>query len=300
MATYFESKTLNVTRRRPKIHLIPDVVYAQVSTHDFLNRALKMDLLIPATGKPLPAVIFVTGGGFISANRARCPRLRMHLADNNFVVASIEYRTAPLSKFPAPVEDVKSAIRFLKANAQKFSVDAAQIFVMGDSAGGYLTAFAALTNGDKIFNVGENLDQSSEIIAAVDLYGVSDPSRVSENLAEETRILNEMPGAVEAMFINGVPNFTGTGGGILDHPETARAANPINYITKNSAPMLLMHGTADSIVSPAQSDLLFQALKNAGLDAERYIIPGADHSDEYWQQAEVFDLITEYFNRYRK
>ena len=296
---YYESKTLNVALRRAKIHLIPDVVYAQVSTHDFLNVALKMDLLIPSTGAAKAAVIFVTGGGFISANKARLPQLRMHLAENNFVVASIEYRTAPLSKFPAPVEDVKSAIRFLKANAAKFSVDAGKIFVIGDSAGGYLTAFAAVTNGDKIFNVGANLEQSSEIVAAVDLYGVSDPARISEDLPAEKRALNEMPGAVEAMFINGVPNFTGVGGGISEHPENVRAANPLNYITKNSAPMLLMHGTADSIVSPAQSDLLYQALKNAGVEAERWIIPGAEHSDDHWMQPEVLNFITEYFNRYR-
>ena len=296
---YYESKILNVQLRRAKIHYITNVVYSQVSTQDFLNRTLKMDLLIPATGKKMAAVIFITGGGFISANRARCPQLRMHLAENNFVVASIDYRIAPLSKFPAPIEDVKAAIRFLKANAQKFSVDAEQIFLIGDSAGGYLTAFAAATNGDKIFNVGENLDQSSKIVAAVDLYGVSDPARIADDFSEEVKAGYDMPGAVEAMFINGVPNFTGIGGSISDHPENVSRANPINYITKNSAPMLLMHGTADSIVSPSQSDILFQALKNAGVESERWIIPSAAHSDNYWQQEEVFNLITEYFNRYR-
>ncbi len=298
MATYFESKTLNVQIRRPKIHLIPDVVYAQVSTQDFLNRALKMDLLIPATGKKMAAVIFVTGGGFISAKKARCPQLRLHLAENNFVVASIEYRTAPLSKFPAPIEDVKSAIRFLKANAKKFSVDAEKVFVIGDSAGGYLAAFAAITNGDKIFNAGDNLEQSSEILAAVDLYGVSDPARIADDFPDDIKKIYEMPGAVEAMFINGVPNFTGAGGGIHEHPENIRAANPINYINKNSAPMLLMHGDADSIVSPSQSDILFQALKNAGVEAERWIIPGAGHSDNFWQQDEVFNLITGFLKRW--
>ena len=296
---HYESKILNVQLRKAKIHYIPNVVYSQVSTHDFLNRTLKMDLLIPSTGKKMAAVIFITGGGFISANRARCPQLRMHLAENNFVVASIDYRIAPLSKFPAPIEDVKAAIRFLKANAQKFSVDAEQIFLIGDSAGGYLTAFAAATNGDKIFNVGENLDQSSKIVAAVDLYGVSDPARIADDFSDEVKAGYDMPGAVEAMFINGVPNFTGTGGSISAYPENVAKANPLNYITKNSAPMLLMHGTADSIVSPSQSDILFQALKNAGVEAERWLIPNAKHSDDYWLQDEVLNLITEYFNRYR-
>ncbi len=297
---HYESKILNVKLRRAKIHYVPDVVYKQAPTFEKPNQLLQMDLLIPETGKKMAAVIFITGGGFICSNRARCPQLRLHLAENNFVVASINYRTTPNNIFPAPIEDVKSAIRFLKANAQKFSVDAEQIFLIGDSAGGYLTAFAAVTNGDEIFNVGENLDRSSKIVAAVDLYGVSDPARISDDLSEEAKALNNMPGAVEAMFINGVPNFTGTGGGISAYPEKVAKANPLNYITKNSAPMLLMHGTADSIVSPSQSDILFQALKNAGVEAERWLIPNAEHSDDYWVQDEVLNLITEYFNRYRK
>ena len=295
---YFESKVLNVELKRAKIHYIPDVVYAQVETFEKPVQLLQMDLLVPSINKKMPAVIFVTGGGFISANRARMPQLRMFLAENNFVVGSINYRTAPNSKFPAPVEDVKSAIRFIKANAARFNVDAEKVFVIGDSAGGYLTAFAAVTNGDKIFNVGANLNQSSKILAAVDLYGISDPARIAENFPAEVQAAYNLPGAIASMFVNGVPYFTGTGGGILENLDAAAKANPINYITKNSAPMLLMHGTADNIVSPVQTDLLFQALKNAGVEAERYIVPNANHSDDYWSQEEVFKLILDFLKRY--
>lgn len=265
----YESKILNVTLRRPKIHFVPDVVYSQVPTFEKPNQALQMDLLIPQVANPLPAVIFITGGGFISANKARMPQLRMHLAEKNFVVASINYRTVPNSCFPQPIEDVKSAVRFLKASAQKFNVDADKIFLIGDSAGGYLTSFAAVTNGDKLFNVGDNLNYSSEIVAAVDLYGISDVQNFDSPFA--------------ALFLNG---------------NSSEKANPINYITKNSAPMLLMHGSADNIVSPAHTDLLFQALKAKGVEAERYIVPNANHSDDFWQQETVFDLITAFLTRY--
>lgn len=293
---YFESKILNVELKRAKIHYVPDVVYAQVETYERPLQPLQMDLLIPAVNKKLPAVIFVTGGAFIAANRSRKPRLRMFLAENNFVAASIDYRTAPNSKFPAPIEDVKSAIRFLKANAAGFNVDAEKIFVMGDSAGGYLTAFAAVTNGDKIFNVGENLNFSSKIAGAVDLYGVSDLTKIAENFPENVQAAYNSPGNIGSIFVNGIPGITGEGG-VLKNPE-AEKANPINYITKDSAPMLLMHGTADNIVSPAQTDLLFQALKNAGVDAERYVIPNANHSDDYWAQEEVFAVILDFLKKY--
>ena len=261
----YESKILNVTLKRAKIHFVPDVVYAQVPTFEKPVQLLQMDLLIPQVAQKLPAVIFITGGAFISANRARMPQLRMHLAENGFVVASINYRTVPNSAFPAPIEDVKSAIRFLKANSNRFNVDAQKIFLIGDSAGGYLTTFAAVTNGDKIFNVGENLNVSSAILAAVDLYGIAD--------------VNQFDSPFAKLFLNGIS------------PEKA---NPVNYINEKSAPMLLMHGSADNIVSPAHTELLFHALKAHGVDSARYIVPNANHADDYWLQDEIFDLIIDF------
>lgn len=264
----YESKILNVTLRRAKIHFVPDVVYAQVPTFEKPNQLLQMDLFIPQLAKPMPAVIFVTGGGFISANKARMPQLRMHLAEKNFVVASINYRTVPNSTFPAPIEDVKAAIRFLKANAQKFNVDAQRVFLIGDSAGGYLVTFSAVTNDSTLFNVGENLNHSTKIAAAVSLFGFVD-----------VKSLTAFPQMLESLNV------------------PVEETNPLNYISKNSAPMLLMHGTADNIVSPAQTDLLFQALKAHGVDSERYIVPNANHADDYWQQEEVFDVITDFLIR---
>lgn len=294
----FESKILYVPLTRAKIHFVPDVVYAQVPTLENPHQLLQMDLLIPQVKRKLPAVIFVTGGGFISANKARMPQLRMYLAERNFVVASINYRTVPNARFPQPVEDVKSAIRFLKKNAQKFSVDAEKICVVGDSVGGYLAAFAAVTNNAEMFNVGENLDVSSEIVAAVDLYGPSDLQQIASTFPVELQNLYNSSGSVTSLFVNGVPAFGGTDGGILAHPVSAERANPINYITKNSAPMLLMHGTNDSVVSPAQTELLFKALLSQDIEAERYLVPNAGHADEHWQQENVLGVITEFLVRH--
>ena len=294
----FESKILYVPLTRAKIHFVPDVVYAQVPTLENPHQLLQMDLLIPQVKRKLPAVIFVPGGGFISANKARMPQLRMFLAERNFVVASINYRTVPNARFPQPVEDLKSAIRFLKAHAQEFSVDAEKICVVGDSVGGYLSAFAAVTNNAEMFNVGENLDMSSEIVAAVDLYGPSDLRQIAETFPVELQNLYNSAGSVTSLFVNGVPAFGGTDGGISAHPVSAERANPINYITKNSAPMLLMHGTNDSVVSPAQTDLLFKALLSQDVEAERYLIPNAGHADEHWQQEIILGVITEFLIRH--
>ena len=293
----YESKILNVELRRKKIHFVPDVVYSQPSTEHSENFPLFADVLIPQTRKKLPCVIFVTGGGFVSANRARMPQLRMHLAEKNFVVASINYRTAPNSTFPAPIEDVKSAIRFFKANSQKFSIDADKICLIGDSAGGYLVTFAAVTCKEEIFNVGDNLECSSEVFAAVNLYGISDLRQIASNFPAEVQNNYYSAGGVVSLFVNGLPDFGGVDGGILAHPIAAERANPINYITKNSAPMLLMHGTADNVVSPAQTDILFQVLKARGVESERYLVKNANHADDYWFQDEILDVITDFLVR---
>lgn len=299
-AAKVESKVLNVKPIRAEIDFIPNVVYAQVPTFDSPNTLLQMDILQPQVKRPMPAVVFVTGGGFIAANRARLPQLRMKLAESGYVVASITYRVAPNGRFPQPLEDVKSAIRFVKANAQKFNIDASRIVVVGDSAGGYLSAFAAATNGSKQFNVGDNLNQSSEILAAVDLYGLSDLSQVGADYSKENQKMHHSAGASEALWINGATTFGGVDGGVLAHPEATAAANPINYISKDSAPLLLMHGTADRLVSPSQTDLMFQAYRAAGVESDRYVIPGADHADEYWVQDNVLDLIVDWLDRHAK
>lgn len=294
----YESKVLNVQLKRAKIHYIPDVIYAQVATFEKPIQPLQMDILLPQSNKPLPAVKFITGGGFISSNRARCPQLRMHLAESGYFVASINYRTVPNSKFPQPLEDVKSAIRFVKAHAAGFNVNPEKVSLIGDSAGGYLAAFAAVTNDAKIFNTGENLHVSSKILAAVDLYGISDLTKIAADFNDAVKAQHKSAASIEELLVNGIPLFTGRGNSIFSDEKLAATVNPINYINKNSAPMLLMHGTADNIVSPSQTDLLFQALQNNGVKAERYILPGAGHSDDFWVQDEVLKIITDFLSRY--
>lgn len=92
----------------------------------------------------------------------------------------------------------------------------------------------------------------------------------------------------------------GADGGIPAHPEAAAAANPINYIWRKSAPILLMHGTADTVVSPSETDLLYQALQNARIPSERYLVENAQHGGVYWVQDKVLDIITNFFDRYLK
>ena len=265
-----ESKFLNVEIIKSKIHFIPNIVYSRVQS----KNKLCMDLFQPQMNRRMPCVIFIAGGGFESSDRSRMPQLRFRLAESGFVVASINYRVLPEGNFPKPIEDVKSAIRFVKAHARELKVDPKQIFLIGDSAGGYLTAFAAVTHDTNLFNVGDHLNQSSKIVAAVDLYGISDLSKYDFTQFQNTNLMK---------FIE------------LDKIDST---NPLNYITENSAPMLLMHGTIDNIVPPIHTEILFDALKSHGIEVERYLIPNANHSDEYWVQDSVIDLIVDFLKKF--
>lgn len=274
-----ESHLLKVNVVTPEIKQISGVVYEQVPSRGYENVAMKMDILKPQSKTPLPAIVYVTGGGFINANKDNGIQLRMHLAEAGYVVASI---------------------RYLRANAKKFNIDPDRIGIVGGSAGGYLTAMAGVTSGTTTFDKGENLDQSSSVKAAVDLYGLSGLTRIGDDYSDAVKEAHKSAGATEALWVNGSPVFGGRDGGILADPAAAKAADPMTYVGKNSAPMLLMHGTKDFVVSPSQTDLLFQALRKEGIPSDRYLVEGAAHGGVYWDQAEALSIITDFFNKYLK
>ena len=295
-----ESTVLSVPVKTPMINQISDVVYEQVPMRGYPNVAMKMDILQPKSDEKLPAIVYVTGGGFINANKDNGIQLRMHLAEAGYVVASIQYRVAPTARFPEPLEDVKASIRYLKAHADQFGIDPERIGIIGGSAGGYLTAMAATTSGTTTFDKGDNLQVGSDVKAAVDLYGLSDLTRIGDDYSDAVKKAHQSAGATEALWVNGSSVFGGQDGGILANPESTKQANPITYISKNSAPMLLMHGTKDTVVSPSQTDLLFQALQKNHIPSQRYLVEGAAHGGVYWNQKEVLDIITAFFDSYLK
>lgn len=294
------SKILDVTLTRNKITSIPDVVYEQVPQRGYPSRAMKMDLFIPETKDKKPLILYIPGGGFISANKNNMPQLVNHLAEKGYVVAAVEYRVAPTVKFPAPLEDIKAALRFLRAHQDQYGIDPQRVGVVGGSAGGYLTALMATTSGSREFDKGDYLHEKSDITCAVDLYGLSDLTRIGADYSKQVQALHASSGATEALWVNGSGVFGGKDGGISADQKAAQQANPITYISSTSAPLMLMHGTADTVVSPSQTDILFQALQKKKIPSERYLVPHAPHGGVYWIQPKVLETITAYFDRYLK
>ena len=291
-----KSETLDIEITQPYVEMKSDIVYSQ--TFGMNDTALKMDVIKPNSEEKLPAVVFVTGGGFLGSPKSNYIQQRVKIAEAGYVVASVEYRALPFASMPEPVEDVKSAIRFLRAKSDILGIDKDNIAVMGESAGGYLSAFAGITNDDDEFNKGDNLEESSKVKAVIDLYGLSDLTKIGDDFSDEVKKTHKSEASTEAMIVNGLPMF-GRGGTITSNPEAAEKANPITYIKKDKdiPPFLIMHGDADNQVSPSQTDILHKALVENGVDSTRYVVKKAQHGGEYWTQPEVLKIIIEFLDK---
>lgn len=173
---------IQVNTHQTQIDSISDVVYGQViSTRSV--RQLHMSLLVPRNSDLKPAIIYFPGGGFTSAERDKFIEMRMALAKSGYVIAAAEYRIIP-DTFPAPVVDAKAAVRYLRQHAADYGIDPDRIGVLGDSAGGWLVQMLGTTNGDKSFDKGDFLNQSSDVQAVATLYGISDLRNIGEGFPE--------------------------------------------------------------------------------------------------------------------
>lgn len=177
------AEVIHVEGNAPRIDMISGVIYSQIKSTRAV-RQLRMTLEIPRTKVKKPAVIYFPGGGFTSADHEKFSEMRRALANAGFVVAAAEYRVVP-DKFPAILEDAKSAVRYLRAHAEEYGIDPDRIGVLGDSAGGYLSQMTGVTNGEKQFDKGDWLNVSSEVQAAVTIYGLSDLTTIGEGFGPE-------------------------------------------------------------------------------------------------------------------
>ncbi len=251
--------------QQPPTPTLPDTV-----THDRdieysnVGQRVAMDIVRPKGLGPndrLPAVLFVHGGGFRAGNRQSYLVQAARLAQRGYVTATASYRLAPRHQYPAAVEDVKAAVRFLRANAAKYNIDPDHIGAMGGSAGGHLVLMLGLTAGvAALEGTGPNRDQSSAVQAVVNNYGPTDFTQSYQKSVDA--------GLVLPLFL----------GGDLNHNRRIhQAASPINWVTPRAAPTLSVHGTEDTYLAYEHSLWITERLVNAGVPAEIETIPGAGH-----------------------
>ncbi len=220
---------------------------------------LKMDVYYPASlAAPVPAVVYIHGGGWSSGDKRQGAELFGSLVAADFVVVSLNYRLAPEFPYPAQIQDVKCAVRSLRANAAAHGVDPARIGAAGTSAGAHLAALLGVTDVMEGWDTGEYLEQSSKVAAVVDFFGPMDLTQPFPGIA--SAIGEQVFGAVSA------------------DDNVLVEASPVTYVTPDDAPVLIIHGAADEFVPASQSQRMYDALTAAGVPAELVLVENGRHA----------------------
>lgn len=262
---------------------ISDAMLATLEAHTDLTfarygeRELQLDLYRPkGAAQPLRAIVCIHGGGWFQGDRTSMRPLAQALAARGFVTATISYRLSGEKRFPAQIEDCKAAVRWLRANAAKFGIDAKFIGVTGLSAGGHLAALLATSGGVKeLEGAGGNAEQSSAVQACVAMGAQSDLE------TDRIRSLSKAPEN---------PHYRPFLGGTLDEiPETYALASPRHHLDRNDPPLLFVTGELDD--PSTHADDMRRDMEKSGIPTGLTIIPNGPHA--FLGQQQSFDLAVE-------
>ncbi len=239
-----------------EVEIKTDIVYGTGGEED-----LKLDLATPqGLDHPVPAIVAIHGGGWMQGNRTDMNEVMKRAAKHGFVAATVSYRLAPKHRFPAQIEDVKCAVRYLRAHADELHIDPDHIGAIGISAGAHLAMMlGTLDSGDGMEGEGGNPDESSKVQAVVSFVGPVNLVRTSYSETQEQ--------ILEAFF----------GGKPLNKIADCRRASPIVYVNEGDAPMLLFFGTKDPLIDADQAYQIAEALTEAKVPGRVEMLLGAGH-----------------------
>lgn len=231
------------------------------------DEVLKLNLAMPKdAAAELPAVILIHGGAWRQGDRTDLDGLAWRLAQAGYVAATVGYRFCPAHAFPAQIQDVKCAVRFLRANRARYHIDADRIGAMGFSAGAHLALLLGTMDRADGFDDSGSLDQfSSKVAAVVSLAG---PTDLELPATDATRPL--------------LVDFLG--GTLEERRDAYRRASPVTYLNAGDAPMLLFQGTNDPLVPPVHATRMAEAMQRVGVEGRVELLVGAGHGD--WTDAE--------------
>ena len=236
-------------------------------------RQLSLSLLKPRNYfdydpvKTYPLIVFICGGGFEKEdNTVWVPELA-YFAKHGYVVACVDYSVLPYTQWPEQIQEIKEAIRFLRANAEQFGIIPDRVAVMGESAGGYLSSLAGVSGETREYDTGSNLDQSSAVQAAVPWYPVV--NMLAHDFSKLHLDLHEFVDCTE-------------------------------LITPDTPPFFIVHGTGDEQVPHTESEYLYQKLQEAGVESELVLVEGAGHADAAIIQDEIKEMMLEFLDEHLK
>lgn len=213
-----------------------------------------------AQGERLPLVVWVHTGNWKQGDKANCPAAPW--AARGFVVASVNYRLSPGATLVDMVHDLKSAVRFLKSDAAKYSIDPDRIGIWGVSAGAHLAALAATTSDVPVFDAPEHATSPLHVQACCAWFGPMDLSAFK-------------PGEKLTADIDAA--LAGPAGSIPEREPVAKKYSPLTYVSKDDPAFLFLHGDKNDTVPKQQTEAMAISLKSAGVDVTAHLIPDQGH-----------------------
>ena len=258
--------------------------------------AHKLDIYLPEDNKSsYPGIIAIYGSAFMANNLKNHTYqvLGKPLLESGFAVITINHRSTQEDIYPAQINDIKAAIRFIRANGNQYRIDTSFIGITGISSGGHLAALAGTSGGIKEYTIdsmtldiegkiGDHTEYSSSVDAVVDWFGPTD-FLIMDSCGSE--LVHDVPDSPESLLV---------GGSIQEKHEMCGLANPITYIDNNDPPFLIFHGDNDLLVPYCQSKMLFEALQKCEVPSEFILVPGAGHGSGLFEE-KYFNMMTDFF-----
>ncbi len=255
----------------------------------------RMDIHLPDNDDSLfPVVVIIYGCGWMCNNMKQDAFniIGYPLLASGFAVVSVNHRSCTDTVFPAQIHDIKAAVRFLHANAEKYKIDTSFVGITGFSSGGHLAALAGtsgnierFTVGSTTYNlegcVGEFLSFSSSVDAVVDWFG---PSDLTGDDTCDSKFINTLESLVSCLI----------GGSVTANQDKCALASPLTYVDPHDPPFLIFHGTVDEIVPYCQSEVLYNALRGNNIPVEYVLVQGAKHGQGLIEE-KYLQMMTDFF-----
>lgn len=265
-----------------------DVQYSPIS------ETCKLDIYLPEGEGPFPVIVSIHGGAFKKCDKRDEEMIldMLHGLDKGYAVIGVNYRLSGEAQFPEPVKDIKQAIRFIKDNAESYSLDKDKIIVWGGSAGGYFTLMAGLIHKEEEFDDYYSSKTDSKVQGCVAWFPPVNFKNMDSQL-RELGLLKSYPDhdaddSPESLFI---------GGPITNSTELVQKANPENYINEDMCSMLIQHGEKDFIVPYLQSKEFVDKVNDICPEKVEYnVIKDANHGDPKFSTIDNLDKVYKFID----
>jgi acetyl esterase/lipase len=257
-------------------------VHRDLAYHSVQGTDLFLDLYLPPS-RPAPLCVWLHGGGWLRGSRTvRAVERLLPVAQGGVAIAAVQYRLSGEAVFPAPLEDARAAVRWLRRNGREFGLDVDRIGAWGASSGGHLAALLALCPDDRDGDLGD-----SSVQAAVCWFPITDLTLRDTDVPEGPPppfLTGPLPTPSQEARLLGAES-------VRQAEDEARAASPVAHVHPGAPPFLFVHGDRDGLVPSEHSRALHRLLRAQGVETTLLLLAGANHEDPAFDSAPVLAAV---------